>query len=88
MGIVSRWASFLFKSLDWASFEDGLLFFLRPLDKPLFRDGLLFFLRPLDGPLFEKDLFSRRASFRDGLLLRLFSQTQEVGFSLDEYCEY
>ena len=36
MGLFSRWSSFLFKALGWASFRDGLLFFLRPLDGLLF----------------------------------------------------
>ena len=71
-------------------------FFSRPLD------GLLFFSRHLDGLLFKalgcwaSLLFKALGwtSFRDGLLFelgffsRLFLQTQEVGFFLDECCKF
>ena len=45
MGFFSRWSSFLFMALGWASFRDGLLFFLKPLDGLLFEMG--FFSRLL-----------------------------------------
>ena len=43
IGFFSRWASFLFKALGWASFRDGLPFFLRSLDGVLFEMGFFSF---------------------------------------------